>query len=97
MKKLMKQMQRAQTAAAEVQDRLAQLSVEGQASGLVRVTMSGQGKIVSLSIDPAAVDPSDPETLEDLLLVAIREAEAKAEALQQQETQRSLGSLTGLI
>ncbi|BDP42177.1 nucleoid-associated protein [Deinococcus aetherius] len=90
MKKLMKQMQQAQTAAAKIQENLAAQTVEGTASGLVTVTMNGHGKVTGLKIKPEAVDPGDVEALEDLLLVALQDANAKAEALQQEAT-RGLG------
>lgn len=90
MKKLMKQMQQAQAAAAKIQDDLAAKSVEGSASGLVTVTMNGHGKLTALKIDPKAVDAEDVEALEDLILVAVQDASAKADALQQDAT-RGLG------
>lgn len=90
MKKLMKQMQQAQAAAAKIQEDLAAKSVEGSASGLVSVTMNGHGKLTGLKIDPKAVDPQDVEALEDLILVAVQDASAKADALQQDAT-RGLG------
>lgn len=86
MKKLMKQMQQAQVAAAKIQEDLAAKSVEGTASGLVTVTMSGHGKVTAVKIKPEAVDPGDVEALEDLLLVALQDASAKADALQQDAT-----------
>ncbi|GGL85722.1 nucleoid-associated protein [Deinococcus aerolatus] len=90
MKKLMKQMQQAQSAAARIQEDLAAKSVEGSASGLVTVTMNGHGKVTALKIKPEAVDPDDVEALEDLILVAIQDASAQADALQQDAT-RGLG------
>jgi nucleoid-associated protein EbfC len=96
MKKLMKQMQQAQAAAGKIQDQLAAQSVEGSASGLVTVTVNGHGKIQSLSIKPEAIDGGDPEALEDLLMVALKDAEAKADALQRQATQ-SLGLPGGMF
>ncbi|GBF05600.1 YbaB/EbfC family DNA-binding protein [Deinococcus aerius] len=90
MKKLMKQMQQAQVAAAKIQENLAAQTVEGTASGLVTVTMNGHGKVTGLKIKPEAVDPDDVEALEDLLLVALQDASAKADALQQEAT-RGLG------
>lgn len=86
MKKLMKQMQQAQVAAAKIQENLAAQSVEGTASGLVTVTMNGHGKVTSLKIKPEAVDPEDVEALEDLLLVALQDASSKADELQQEAT-----------
>ncbi|AKH17886.1 MULTISPECIES: YbaB/EbfC family nucleoid-associated protein [Deinococcus] len=90
MKKLMKQMQQAQMAATKIQEDLAAKSVEGSASGLVTVTMNGHGKVTALKIKPEAVDADDVEALEDLILVAIQDAGAKADALQQDAT-RGLG------
>jgi DNA-binding YbaB/EbfC family protein len=90
MKKLMKQMQQAQAAAAKIQEDLAAKSVEGSAGGLVSVTMNGHGKLTALKIKPEAVDPQDVEALEDLILVAVQDASAKADALQQDAT-RGLG------
>lgn len=90
MKKLMKQMQQAQAAAGKIQENLAAQTVEGTASGLVTVTMNGHGKVMGLKIKPEAVDPGDVEALEDLLLVALQDAGAKADALQQDAT-RGLG------
>lgn len=90
MKKLMKQMQQAQAAAGKIQENLAAQTVEGTASNLVTVTMNGHGKVMGLKIKPEAVDPEDVEALEDLLLVALQDAGAKADALQQEAT-RGLG------
>lgn len=97
MKKLMKQMQQAQSAAAKIQEELAGMSVEGSASGMVTVTMNGQGKLTAIKIKPEAVDPADVESLEDLILVAVQDASNKADELQQSETQKSLGFLGGMM
>ena len=96
MRKLMKQMQQAQTAAGKIQEQLAAQTVEGSASGLVTVIANGHGKVQSLKIEPGAVDPDDVEALEDLILVAIQEAESKADELQRQATQ-SLGLPGGMF
>ena len=86
MKKLMKQMQQAQGAAARIQEELAAKSVEGSASGLVTVTMNGHGKVTALKIKPEAVDGDDVEALEDLILAALNDAGGKAEDLQREAT-----------
>ncbi|WP_420595872.1 YbaB/EbfC family nucleoid-associated protein [Deinococcus sp.] len=96
MRKLMKQMQQAQSAAGKIQEQLAAQTVEGSASGLVTVVANGHGKVQSLKIKPEAVDPSDVEALEDLILVAIQEASAKADDLQREATQ-SLGLPGGMF
>ena len=59
---------------ARVQDELAAAIVEGSAGGVVRVTASGKQDILSITIDPAAVDPSDVEMLQDLVLTAVNDA-----------------------
>ena len=86
MKKLMKQMQQAQSAATKIQEELAVKTVEGTASGLVTVTMNGHGKVTALKIKPEAVDGEDVEALEDLILAAINDAAEQAEALQREAT-----------
>ncbi len=96
MKKLMKQMQQAQAAAGKIQDQLAAQSVEGSASGLVTVVFNGHGKIQSLNIKPEAIIEGDNEALEDLLMVALKDAETKADALQRQATQ-ALGLPGGMF
>ena len=86
MKKLMKQMQQAQSAATRIQEELAAQSVEGSASGLVTVVMNGHGKVQTLKIKPEAVDSDDVEALEDLILAAINDAAGKADDLQRDAT-----------
>ncbi|MFE4800205.1 YbaB/EbfC family nucleoid-associated protein [Streptomyces sp. NPDC056708] len=44
------------------------------ADGLVAATVSGDGRIVALRIDPSVIDPDDPETLADLIIVAVDSA-----------------------
>ena len=94
---MMKQMQKAQQAASEIQDRLALMTVIGSASNLITVTSNGVGVVQSIKIDPSVVDPGDVEALEDLLVVALKDAQDKANELQQQETQKSVGFLQGLM
>lgn len=97
MQKLMKQMQKAQTAQEDVQEKLGGMSVTGTAGGgLVTVTASGQGQVTALKLDPSVVDKDDVEALEDLLLVAINDAQSRAADLQQQEFGKVLGGLKGL-
>jgi len=82
------QMQAEMTAAHE---QLANERITGQAGGgLVTATVTGAGELTELTIDPAAADPDDTETLADLVLAAYRDAS-------QQATQRqrdAMGPLT---
>jgi nucleoid-associated protein EbfC len=71
------------------QQELADTEIEGTAGGgLVRATVSGQGELVDLSIDPAAIDAADPEetaqTISDLVLAAYRDACRAVDDLQQE-------------
>lgn len=79
-------MQQLFAAAAQVQSQLmsaqqqlAETEIEGSAGGgLVKVTISGQGELVDLSIAKEAVDPGDPaetaSTIADLVIAACRDA-----------------------
>jgi len=82
MQQLMQQMQKVQQQMATAQAELAAAERTGTAGGgLVTVTMAGTGEVTSIRIDPAAVDPTEVETLEDLVLAAIRNAAEAVQAL----------------
>ena len=71
------------------QQELADAEIEGSAGGgLVKVTVSGQGELVDVTIAPAAIEAGDPEetaqTLADLILAAYRDACHEADDLQQE-------------
>jgi nucleoid-associated protein EbfC len=71
------------------QQELADAEVEGTAGGgLVRATVNGQGELVDLSIDAAAIDAGDPQetaqTVSDLVLAAYRDACRAVDDLQQE-------------
>ncbi|MDB4913235.1 MAG: protein ybaB [Gemmatimonadetes bacterium] len=59
--------------------------------GMVSVEVNGKGTVRSIKIDPGIVKASDVEMLEDLVLVAVTEAQKKAQDIQQRE----MGKLTG--
>jgi nucleoid-associated protein EbfC len=90
MQQLFAAAQQMQEQLMNAQQALADAEVTGTAGGgLVRATVNGQGELMDLSIDPAAVDPADQEetarTIADLVLAAVRDAYRAAEALQQQQ------------
>jgi nucleoid-associated protein EbfC len=65
-----------QAAIAKVQEELATTQVEGTAGGgVVKAVVTGKQEIVSVTIDPSAVDPADVEMLQDLIVAAIAEAQ----------------------
>lgn len=91
---LMKQAQAMQQKMAEMQERLGQMEVEGQAgAGMVRATVNGKGEVKRIRLEPAAVDPSEIGMLEDLIVAACNDARAKADALNAEETQKMMGGL----
>lgn len=91
MKDAQKSLQKMQQDMMQMQSELASISVEGTSGGgAVRVTCNGNSEFTSVKISKEAVDPDDVGTLEDLILVAIRDASMKAQALLQQRA----GSLT---
>jgi nucleoid-associated protein EbfC len=75
--------------------------VEGSAGGgVVRIRTTGAGEVLSVHIDPAVVDPDDVEGLEDLVLAALRDAQAAAARLHEQamggfDPSSMLGGLLG--
>ena len=92
MQQIMKQAQKMQQQVAQAQAELAAAEVTGTAGGgLVSVLMTGLGEVKSVRIDPQAVDPNDVESLEDLVLAAMRNA---AEA-QRELTEAKMGPATG--
>jgi DNA-binding YbaB/EbfC family protein len=82
MQQLMKQAQKMQRDMLEAQAELAAAEVTGSAGGgLVSATVSGNGELRSVTIDPSVVDPDDVETLQDLLVAAVRDANRAAQEL----------------
>lgn len=89
---IMKQAQQMQAKMAEMQEKLADLRIEGTSGGgMVKVTLNGKSELVGLKIDAATVDPEDTEVLEDLIVAAYNDAKQKVEA----QTQDEMKSLTG--
>ncbi len=95
--KMMKQAQKMQEDLARAQESLMTQTVEGTAGGgVVAVTANGHREIVAVRIKPEAVDPDDIETLEDLVLAAVRDAQTKAAALAQDQLGGIAGGLGGM-
>ena len=90
--KILQQAQQMQGRLQQMQEELASRTVTGAAGGgMVSVEVDGTGRVRRVKIDPGAVTGGDVEMLEDLVLVAIGDAQKKAEALAKEET----GKLTG--
>lgn len=92
MQQLMKQAQKMQQQLAEAQAELAEAEVTGTAGGgLVTATLTGGGELTALTISPDAVDPEDVETLQDLVVAAVRDAKRAVDDL----TEAKLGPVAG--
>ncbi len=81
---LLAQAQAMQAQFDSAQAELASRTVTGSAGGgLVEVTMSGTGQLLTVTIQPSACDPDDTETLGDLIVAAVRDAEHKVQVAAQ--------------
>jgi len=95
--KMMQQAQKMQDELAKAQEEAASQVVEGTAGGgAVTVKATGAGRITEVKIDPKAIDPDDPETLEDLMVAAVNNALEAAEGLMQSKLGGLMGGLGGL-
>ena len=93
--KLMQQAQQMQEQMQQAQAEIAKETVEGTAGGgAVTVKASGDGKLLEVKIQKEAIDPEDPETLEDLVVAAVNAALESANELAQSKLKLGdLGSL----
>ncbi len=80
MAKIMKQAQEMQGKMADVQAGLDAINVVGQSgAGMVVATTNAKGELKALEIDPSLMVPDEKEVLEDLIVAAIKDAQAKAD------------------
>jgi nucleoid-associated protein EbfC len=95
MRQLMKQAQEMQE---RLQRELNEMVIEASVGGgMVTVKMSGHKQLVSVKIDPEAMDPEDPSMLEDLIVAAVNEAGRKIEETMQGKMGSMASSLPGLF
>jgi DNA-binding YbaB/EbfC family protein len=91
---MMKQAQKMQQDLMKMQEELDQATYTATAGGgVVKATVSGKRELVSLDIDPEAVDPEDVEMLQDMVIAAVNEALHKAEETASQSMSRLTGGL----
>ncbi|MFG1482303.1 YbaB/EbfC family nucleoid-associated protein [Halobacteriovorax sp. HFRX-2_2] len=75
MQGLMKQAQQMQQKISTLQKELEKRELEvSSGGGAIKITITGKQEIQAIKIDPEAVDPTDVETLEDLVLTAVNQA-----------------------
>jgi len=90
--KILQQAQEMQGRFQKIQDELQQLTVSGSAGGgMVTAEVTGTGQIKKIKLDPGVVNPADVEMLEDLVVVAVSDAQQKAQQLAQEQ----MGKITG--
>ena len=100
MGKLIKQAQRMQQQMEEVQAALAARTVEATSGGgAVKVTAKCDGTVAAIKIDPSALNPSDAQLLEDMILTAANQALSQAKDIANSEMGKVTAgmSLPGLM
>ena len=97
---LQRMAQQMQQEMGRVQAELEAAQVDGSAGGgVVRATVTGKQELVSITIDPSAVDPEDVDMLQDLVVAAVRDANRAAQDLAGQRMgplTQGLGGMGGL-
>ena len=90
--KILQQAQEMQGKFSKIQEELELITVTGSAGGgMVTAEVTGTSKIKKIKLDPSVVNPADIEMLEDLIVVAVSDAQQKA----QKAAQDQMGKLTG--
>lgn len=94
MQSMLRQAQKIQEEMQKAQEELHSTEFEGNGGGeLVKVVMTGDKNVVSVSIKPEAIDPDDVEMLEDLIMAAFQDVTEKIDA----ETARVMGPYASLL
>ena len=89
---MMKQAQKMQQEMLKMQQEMEAKTYEATAGGgVVTASVNGKHELISIVIDPEAVDPEDVEMLQDLVVAAVNEAMRKADA----DAASSMQKLTG--
>ncbi len=96
MQKMLQQVQKMQQDMAAAQEQLKHEEVEASAGGgMVKVKVSGDLVVKAIVIAPDAIDPDDPELLQDMVLAATNEALRSAQELAATKMQGATGGLGG--
>jgi DNA-binding YbaB/EbfC family protein len=82
---------------ARIQAELAETEIEGSSGGgVVRAVVTGKQELLSVTIDPGAVDPNDVDMLQDLVVAAVNDALESSRRLAEQKMAAITGGLGGL-
>ena len=91
---LQRMAQQMQQEMLRIQGELEETNVDGSAGGgVIRATVTGKQELVSVTIDPAVVDPSDVEMLQDLIVAAVNDALRSSRELAEQKMSAVTGGL----
>jgi DNA-binding YbaB/EbfC family protein len=94
---MLEQVQQMQAQMQKAQEELKNETVQATAGGgMVTVTATGGGEIKEIKIDPKAIDPNDPEMLEDMVVAAVNEALRSSQSLMEAKLGPALGGLQGM-
>lgn len=95
MQAMLKQAQKMQEDMAAMQEELENREYEVAAGGgVINVKINGKKELLSVKIDPEAVDPDDVDTLEDLIVAAVNEAIKTVETASAQEMSKITGGMS---
>lgn len=95
MGKMMQQARQMQKKLARIQEELEQTRVEGSAGGgMVKAVVNGKKELISIKINPDAVEKDDIQILEDMVLAAVRQASEQAEAVSREQMSALTGGLS---
>jgi DNA-binding YbaB/EbfC family protein len=92
--KMLQQAQQVTGKLQEVQEALARMTLTGSSGGgMVTVEVDGKSTVKRISIEPSIVNPADVEMLEDLITVAVQEAQKKAKDAAEAEMKKATGAM----
>jgi nucleoid-associated protein EbfC len=91
---LMKSMQQMQAKVADAQKKMETIEAEGQSgAGMVKITVTGDGRLSAITIDPSLMAEGEQEILEDLIKAAFEDARKKIEAMRSSMEKDLMGGL----
>ena len=94
MGKMMKAAKDMQEKMGALQEELAQIVVIGESgAGLVKARATAKGVLTGLDIDPSIFNADEKEMVEDLILAAIKDAQAKGQERMQEEMRKMTESM----
>jgi DNA-binding YbaB/EbfC family protein len=94
MANLQRMAQQMQQDMLRIQNELETLTVDGSAGGgVVKAVVTGKQELVSVTIDPSAVDPSDVDMLQDLIVAAVNDALRSSRSVAEEKMSAVTGGL----